>query len=155
MEHFQYTNDEELNLSKKIYFEVIWSLHKNEQLRSRVKYLLIASFISMFLVLISTLGTVRDYWICELDEHNRHNSVICKELRRAVNCKTTIAPPIRAEVILRINNTIKASALAFCGWDTAISEIRTCFCILSLIIVYFAWNAISTQSKKLAEIVNR
>jgi hypothetical protein len=107
----------------------------------------------MFLVLISTWGTIRDYWICELDEHNKNNSVICKELRRAVNCKTTIAPPIRAEVILRINNTIKASALAFCGWDTAISEIRTCFCILSLITIYLAWNAISTQSKKLAEIV--
>ena len=107
----------------------------------------------MILVLVSTWGTIRDYWICELDENNEHNHLICKELRRAVNCKTTIAPPIRAEVILRINNTIKASALAFCGWDTAISEIRTCFCILSLITIYLAWNAISTQSKKLAEIV--
>lgn len=122
-------------------------------MRNKIKIFLILSFISLILVLVSTWGTIRDYWICELDENNKHNHLICKELRRAVNCKTTIAPPIRAEVILRINNTIKASALAFCGWDTAISEIRTCFCILSLITIYLAWNAISTQSKKLAEIV--
>lgn len=118
-----------------------------------MKFFLISSFISLILVLISTWGTIRDYWICELDEHNKHNLLICKELRRAVNCKTTIAPPIRAEVILLINNTIKASALAFCGWDTAISEIRTCFSILSLITIYLAWNAIITKSRKLAEIV--
>lgn len=104
--------------------------------------------------MFSTFSTARDYWVCELDQENKHNTVICKELRRAVNCKTTIASPIRAEVMLRINNTIKASALAFCGWDTAMSEIRCCFCFLCLIIIYFAWSALKRQSKKLAEIVN-
>ena len=88
-----------------------------------------------------------------MDEENKNQSHICKELRRAVNCKTTIAPPIRAEVLLNINNTIKASAYAFCGWDTAVSEIRFCFIFLSFISIWYASKAINTSSKKLCEIV--
>jgi hypothetical protein len=110
----------------------------------------------MFLVLLLliSLYTIKDIWQCELDEENKNQSHICKELRRAVNCKTTIAPPIRAEVLLNINNTIKASAYAFCGWDTAVSEIRFCFIFLSFISIWYAWRAMNTSSKKLCEIVN-
>lgn len=100
-----------------------------------------------------SLYTIRDVWQCELDEENRNQYHICKELRRSVNCKTTIAPPIRAEVLLNINNTIRASAFAFCGWDTAVSEIRFCFIFLSFISLWYAYRALRSSSKKLAEIV--
>lgn len=97
--------------------------------------------------------TVRDQWVCELDE-NTDKEHMCNTLRKAVNCKTTVAKPIKAEVLLRINNKIKASALAFCGWDTAVSEIRFCFIILSFFALYLAKQAIDTNSKKEADIVN-
>jgi hypothetical protein len=105
------------------------------------------------ILLIISFYTIRDVWVCELDEGNKNQSHICKELRRAVNCKTTIAPPIRAEVLLNINNSIKASAYAFCGWDTAVSEIRLCFVFLSFVALYYAIKAMSFNSKKLCEIV--
>jgi hypothetical protein len=111
------------------------------------------TFTSLVILLIISLFTIRDVWVCELDEENKNQSHICKELRRAVNCKTTIAPPIKAEVLLNINNSIRASAYAFCGWDTAVSEIRLCFIFLSFIALYYAAKALTTQSKKLCEIV--
>jgi hypothetical protein len=102
-----------------------------------------------------SLYTIRDVWQCELDENNKNQSHICKELRRTVNCKTTIAPPIRAEVLLNINNKIRASAFAFCGWDTAVSEIRFCFIFLSFVSLWYAYRALSSSSKKLCEIVKK
>ena len=74
-------------------------------------------------------------------------------MRHKVNCKTTLAPPIRAEVLLRINNRIRASAYAFCGWDAAVSEIRFCFIILSFFSIYIANQALHNSSKKEADIV--
>lgn len=104
-------------------------------------------------VLFFSIITVRDTWVCELGEDNSEKHQICNTLRNAVNCKTTVAPPIRAEVILRINNKIKASAYAFCGWDTAVSEIRFCFIILSMLALYMANDALNKSSKKEAETV--
>lgn len=103
--------------------------------------------------MLNSFTTIRDFWQCELDENNKDQNHICTELRRAVNCKTTIAPPIKAEVLLRINNRIKASAYVFCGWDPAVSEIRFCFIILCFISIYYAFKALSTLSKKTSEIV--
>jgi hypothetical protein len=105
------------------------------------------------MLLIFSFLTISDIWVCELDEENKNQSHICKELRRSVNCKTTIAPPIKAEVLLNINNSIRASAYAFCGWDTAVSEIRLCFIFLSFVALYYAVKALTTHSKKLCEIV--
>jgi len=110
-------------------------------------------FFFLFGLLITSILTVRDVWVCELDENNKHQSHICKELRNAVNCKTTIAPPIRAEVLLKINNSIRASAYAFCGWDTAMSEIRFCFLMLSFLSIYFTWKALKNSSKRFADLV--
>jgi len=114
---------------------------------------MILCFIFLFGLLLTSILTVRDVWVCELDENNKHQSHICKELRNAVNCKTTIAPPIRAEVLLKINNSITASAYAFCGWDTAMSEIRFCFLMLAFLSVYYTWTALQKSSKKFAELV--
>jgi len=105
------------------------------------------------LLTIFSLITIRDTWVCEIEEENDEKLSICNTLRRAVNCKTTVAPPIKAEVLLRINNKIKASAYAFCGWDTAVSEIRFCFIILSFLSIYIARESINNSSKKEADIV--
>jgi len=111
------------------------------------------TFISLILLTIFSFITIRDTWVCELSEDNDDENHICSSIRREVNCKTTVAPPIKAEVLLRINNKIKASAYAFCGWDTAVSEIRFCFIILSFFSIYIASKAINNSSKKEAEIV--
>lgn len=145
MENFQYSTEEELFLHKK-------KLIENSKLKSQSTIMVIVSGICLLILITISISTVRDVWVCELDQNNSNQSHICKELRRAVNCKTTVAPPIRAEVLLRINNTIRASAYAFCGWDTAVSEIRICFVILSFLSIYFAWRALTKSSKKLAEI---
>ncbi len=142
---FQYNTEDELYLHKK-------KLIENSKLKTQAKFLTISSFICLLILMIISLITIRDVWVCELDQNNTNQSHICKELRRTVNCKTTVAPPIKAEVLLRINNTIRASAYAFCGWDTAVSEIRFCFIILSFISIYFAFKALSTSSKKLCDI---
>jgi hypothetical protein len=145
MESFQYSTEDELYLHKK-------KLIENDKLKSQSTYLVAFSTICLICLLIISLLTVRDVWVCELDQNDPNYSHICKELRRSVNCKTTVAPPIKAEVLLRINNNVRASAEAFCGWDTAVSEIRICFIILSFLSIYFAWKALIKSSKKLAEI---
>jgi hypothetical protein len=145
MESFQYSTEDELYLHKK-------KLIENSKLKNQSRIFVIITTVCLFILLIISLSTIRDVWVCELDQDNKNSSHICKELRKSVNCKTTIAPPIRAEVILRINNTIKASAFAFCGFDTAVSEIRICFIMLSFLSVYFAWKALSKSSKKMANI---
>ena len=142
MENFQYSTEDEIYLHTK-------KLIENSKLKNQSMGLIIVTFIFMLILLIISVLTIRDEWVCELDQDNPNLEGICKELRRSVNCKTTVAPPIRAEALLRINNTVKASAIAFCGWDTAVSEIRICFIILSFISIYFAWKAISKSSKKL------
>jgi hypothetical protein len=145
MENFQYSTEDEIYLHKK-------KLIENSKLKNQSTYLIITCTVLLSVLFIISLGTVRDVWQCELDQNDSNYSHICKELRRTVNCKTTIAPPIRAEVLLKINNTVRASAVAFCGWDTAVSEIRICFIILCFLSIYFAWKALLKSSKKIAEI---
>ena len=145
MENFQYSTEDELYLHKR-------KLIENSKLKNQSTYLIVASTVCLLILFFISISTVRDVWICELDQNDSNYSHICKELRRTVNCKTTVAPPIKAEVLLRINNKIRASAVAFCGWDTAVSEIRICFIILSFISIYFAWKALLKSSKKIAEI---
>jgi hypothetical protein len=145
MENFQYSTEDEIYLHKK-------KLVENSRLRTQSKYLILVTIFFLFILLCLSIFTVRDLWICELDEENQNQTHICRELRKAVNCKTTVAAPIRAEVLLKINNKIKASAFAFCGWDTAISEIRICFIMLSFLSVYYAWRALKKSSKKMANL---
>ena len=145
MESFQYSTEDELYLHKK-------KLIENDKLKSQSIYLVASTTVLLICLLVISILTVRDVWTCELDANDPNYSHLCKELRHSVNCKTTVAPPIKAEVLLRINNKVKASAVAFCGWDTAVSEIRICFIILSFLSVYFAWKALMISSKKQAEI---
>ena len=60
---------------------------------------------------------------------------------------------IKAEVLLNVNNEVKASALAVCPWEIAISELRVCFILLSIICVFVGLFAIRKESKKTAELV--
>lgn len=122
-------------------------------MKNKSKVYIYLTFSSLMLLTIFSLITIRDTWVCEIEEENDEKLSICNTLRRAVNCKTTVAPPIKAEVLLRINNKIKASAYAFCGWDTAVSEIRFCFIILSFLSIYIARESINNSSKKEADIV--
>ena len=145
MESFQYSTEDELYLHKK-------KIVENSKLRSQSIYWIIATSFFLFILLSISISTIKDVWVCELDQESQNQIHICKELRKAVNCKTTVAAPIRAEVMLKINNTITASAVAFCGWDTAVSEIRVCFIMLSLLSVYYAWTALKKSSKKMAQI---
>ncbi len=145
MQNFQYSTEEELYIHKK-------QLLENSKYKNQATILTAVTSILLTFLLILSFLTVRDVWVCELDQNSENQSHICKELRRTVNCKTTIAPPIKAEVLLNINNTIKASAFAFCGWDTAVSEIRACFIILSFVSIYYAWKSLYISSKKLADI---
>jgi hypothetical protein len=145
MENFQYSTEDELYLHKK-------KLVENSRLRWQSIYWIIATTVFLFILLSISLFTIRDVWVCELDEENQNQIQICRELRKAVNCKTTVVAPIRAEVLLKINNRIKASAFAFCGWDTAVSEIRICFIMLSFLSVYYAWKALKKSSKKMASL---
>ncbi len=131
MENFQYSTEDELYIHKK-------KLVENSRLKSQSNYWIIVTSIFLSILLTISIFTIRDVWECELDEENQNQVHICKELRKAVNCKTSVAAPIRAEVLLKINNRIRASAFAFCGWDTAISEIRICFVMLSFLSVYYA-----------------
>lgn len=145
MDNFQYSTEDELYLHKK-------KLCENSRLKSQSKYWITSTIFFLSLLLSISIYTIKDEWQCELDEENRNQIHICQELRKAVNCKTTVAAPISAEVLLKINNKIRASAFAFCGWDTAISEIRVCFIMLSFLSIYYAMTALKKSSKKMANI---
>lgn len=145
MEEYQYSTEEEIFLHKK-------RLLENSTLKKYSKIYVLLSFISLSLLLFSSLFTIRDSWICSLDYFfNQYNSV-CQELRKSVNCRTTLASPIKAEVFLRINNSKLISSVAFCGWDTAVSEIRICFLILSFVSIYIAIKAFNISSPQLCNI---
>ena len=64
--------------------------------------------------------------------------LFAKNYRKAVNCKTVSGP-----------------ALAVCPWEIAISELRVCFILLSLICVFVGLFAIRKESKKTAELVKK
>ena len=54
--------------------------------------------------------------------------------------------------MLNLNDEIKASALIVCPWENAISEIRVCFVLASLMIMVLSLSSISKEDKKLAEL---
>ena len=95
MENFQYSTEDELFIHKK-------RLLENTKLKTHSIILTISTAMCLFILLIISLLTIRNVWECKIDQNNKNQSHICKELRKAVNCKTTVAPPIKAEVLLRI-----------------------------------------------------
>jgi len=110
------------------------------------------TLIALVVVVCLSIYSMRDEWICELDSDDPKHDVICRELRKAVNCRTTVASPIRAETNLIINNQVKASSLTVCGWDIASSELRVCFVLVSIACVIVGMNAVKNENKKKAEL---
>jgi hypothetical protein len=64
---------------------------------------------------------------------------------------------------LNIKDEVKASALvifnyngifkAVCPWEIAVSELRVCFILLSVVCVLLGFYAIRSQSRKFADLV--
>ena len=112
--------------------------------------LLVTSFFLCLLFWFS-VSNLRDDFRCDLDEENQHMSHICKELRKHFACKRGVASPLKAEIILNINNSVKASASVSCGWEIAVSEIRISLIIVSFLIMFVGLKAIDQLSRKFTE----
>lgn len=63
-----------------------------------------------------------------------------------MNCRT-VSGPIQAEVMLNVDNEVQASALVQCPWEIAISELRICFALLSLLCTGIGLYAIRKKNK--------
>jgi hypothetical protein len=112
----------------------------------------------LFLTLVFLIGGLvlswigmGDSWVCELDSNSENHAFICRELRRLVGC-TNISGPIHAEILLNVKGEVKASANIECSWDHAISELRVCFLLTSVLAVLLGLHALSRESKKNAEL---
>lgn len=140
MDNYKYTTEDEIYLHKK-------KLMENEQLKASSKVILYISLIFLFLLLVISLYTMRDSFICDSPSAI---SSICKHLHKNLNCRTTLASPLQVEALLKINNTFKLTSISFCGFDKAISEIRICFIISAITSIYFAFKAITKSNKKLS-----
>lgn len=104
------------------------------------------------LLLVSFIGT-GDSWTCELDSGEDRHDYICKELSKAVRCGN-VAGPIQGEILLEIENEVKASAMLVCPWETAISEIRVCFVLLALCSTVIGMLGLINESRKQADLQN-
>ena len=59
--------------------------------------------------------------------------------------------PLKAEIILDIQTQAKASANIVCPWENAMSELRICFDIGSLLVLVIGIAALIKESKELAD----
>ena len=125
-------------------------LEAPDNTRKTIFALLTSLVLLCLLLLLSYLGTGTS-WTCELDSNEPSHDYICKELRRAANCRN-LSGPIRTEILLDINSQVKASAMIVCPWENAISELRICFILTSILTVLLGFFAISKESKRQAEL---
>eukprot|EP01016_Furgasonia_blochmanni_P031346 TRINITY_DN32405_c0_g2_i1.p1 TRINITY_DN32405_c0_g2~~TRINITY_DN32405_c0_g2_i1.p1 ORF type:complete len:237 (-),score=34.52 TRINITY_DN32405_c0_g2_i1:140-850(-) len=144
MRAIQYSSQKELHAAKKI-------LYEGDAPTKKMFITVLFTLLSLFVLLIlSILGTT-DQWTCEVDSRHSKHDYICGELRRAVNCKT-VSGPIRAEVFLQVGSEAKANAVAVCPWEIAISELRFCFVLMSILCSLVGLYAIRKESRKYAEV---
>lgn len=112
--------------------------------------LLILSLLVLLIHLIlSVLGT-NTLWECELDSTNSKYSAICNKLIKTASCRN-LTGPLKAEIILDIQTQAKASANIVCPWENAMSELRICFDIGSLLVLVIGIAALIKESKELAD----
>lgn len=113
-------------------------------------FLLLATLlvISVHLVL-SYLGT-ENSWTCELDNSKPEHLYICRELRKYASCRT-LAGPLKAEIMLNVNDAVTASAYIVCPWENAVSELRLCFALGSVLCIMIGLMALAKEDRKLAE----
>lgn len=122
----------------------------SEKAKKTSIFLLVSGFSLLLLLALSYLGTGNS-WTCELDNTDPKHAYICKQLRKDASC-TSLTGPISAEIILGINNEVKASALIVCPWENAISELRVCFALGAILIVAIGIVALAQKDKQLADV---
>lgn len=67
------------------------------------------------------------------------------------SCRT-LTGPLKAEILLNINDEVKASAYIVCPWENAISELRICFALGSALVVIIGLLSLANEDKKLADL---
>lgn len=116
--------------------------------RTFITMLVVTGILAVLLVL--SWFASGNSWTCELDNTDVKHAYVCKELRAATSCRS-ISGPIRAEIMLDINSEVKASALVVCPFENAISEIRICYVLASIMSVLIGMMALSSESRKRAD----
>ncbi|CAG9314986.1 unnamed protein product [Blepharisma stoltei] len=99
-----------------------------------------------------SLYGMTDSWNCELDSSNQTYNSLCHELRGYVGCRN-VKGPLSAEIIINYKGEAKASATMVCPWDNAISELRVCFILVSILSILMGIRSLTTESKKQADMV--
>ena len=125
-------------------------LLRSNQVTSRTAMSLVASLVAVAIGLLITLVGMSNSWTCELDSNTGMHDPLCTELRSFMGC-TKISGPVRAEVLLNVKGEVKASAYLVCPWETAISEVKVCIFLTTLLGIFFGLRALSNESKKQAE----
>ena len=64
----------------------------------------------------------------------------------------SLAGSLHAEIMLKINDEIRTSALIVCTFENAVSKIRVCFVLAGLLLVVLSVTAISKEDRKLADL---
>ncbi|CAG9325051.1 unnamed protein product [Blepharisma stoltei] len=117
----------------------------------RTLFVLLFTFVCLIIHIYCTyLGTANS-WTCELDSTDPKHNYVCKELMQKASC-STLTGPLKAEILLNINDEVKASALIVCPWENAISELRICFALGSALVVIIGLLSLSNEDKKLADL---
>eukprot|EP00331_Platyophrya_macrostoma_P012225 CAMPEP_0176420348 /NCGR_PEP_ID=MMETSP0127-20121128/8558_1 /TAXON_ID=938130 /ORGANISM="Platyophrya macrostoma, Strain WH" /LENGTH=199 /DNA_ID=CAMNT_0017800937 /DNA_START=46 /DNA_END=641 /DNA_ORIENTATION=+ len=144
LDELKSTTRKEILAAKKI-------LYEGDNSSKSTYVTLLFALISLLLLLALCFFGTSDVWDCELDRQDTKYAEICRELRKAVNCRT-ITGPLKAEVLLNVDHRIKASADVVCPWEIAVSELRVCFCLLALLSVGIGMYAVRRESKKYADL---
>mmetsp|Transcript_8075 Transcript_8075/g.706 ORF Transcript_8075/g.706 Transcript_8075/m.706 type:complete len:145 (+) Transcript_8075:33-467(+) len=141
--------DFQLNTPKEIW-EAKKILYESDTATKKSFMNAIIALISISLLLLLCMVGNSDSWSCDI-EGNKKNEYYCTEVRRNINCKS-ISGPIHANISIKFDNETKASAEVVCPWEIAVSELRFCFTLLSLVSLYLGFSALKKESKKLAEL---
>lgn len=125
-------------------------LEGSDRTKRTMILLLISGACLLTLLALSYIG-ISNSWLCELDNTDPKYNYICKQLRKDITC-ANIAGPLQIEIILDINNEVKASGLIVCPWENAISEIRICFILGAILVVFIGIVSVTKEDKKMAEL---
>ena len=111
---------------------------------------LLLSLIVLFLHLVLSLLGTDTNWTCELDSTNPKYEAICNKLLKTASCRN-LTGPLRADIILDIQTEAKASAEIICPWENAMSELRICFDIGSILALLIGLGSIIKENRGLAD----
>jgi hypothetical protein len=112
---------------------------------------LLIGLIVIFLHLILSFVGTENSWTCELDSTSGNYPSVCKKLVKIASCRS-LTGPLKADVVLDVQSTAKASAEIICPWESAISELRICFDIGGFLVVLIGLAAIIKENRNLADL---